>query len=112
MSIYQNEVVLDNSKQNTLIQKITNVVSTGSDNVSYKKTIEKLNKRLLEEVGTARTTERPINIVEEEIKRLEADKTELELYKTKSQNMQEEKETTQNKLNQISNTLGILKKIK
>ncbi len=112
MSISQNEVVLNNSKQNTLIQKITNVVSTGADNVSYKKTIEKLNKRLLEEVGTARTTERPINIVEEEIKRLEADKTELELYKTKSQNMQEEKETTQNKLNQISNTLGILKKIK
>lgn len=112
MSISQNEVVLDNSKQNTLIQKITNVVSTGTDNVSYKKTIEKLNKKLLEEVGTARTTERPINIIEEEIRRIEADKRELELYKMKSQNMQGEEETTQNKLKQISNTLGVLKEIK
>ena len=74
MTIYQTETVLDNTKQNVLVQKLTNVVSSGDDNVSYKKTIDKLNKKLLEEVGTARTTERPINIVEDEIKKIELEK--------------------------------------
>lgn len=112
MTICQDEVTLDSSKQNTLIQKITNVVSTGTDNVSYKKTMEKLNKKLLEEVGTSRTSGRPMNVIEEEIKAIEADKDELELYKTKAQNMQEEKGTTQSKLKQISDVLNMIKEIK
>ena len=62
MTICQDEVVLDNSKQNVLVQKITNVVSSGDDNVSYKKTMDKLNKKMLDEVGTARTTERPLKV--------------------------------------------------
>lgn len=112
MTICQDEVTLDNSKQNTLIQKITNVVSTGTDNVSYKKTMDKLNKKLLEEVGTSRTLGRPMNVIEEEIKSLEADKNELELYKTKAQDMQEERGTTQSKLKQISDVLNMLKEMK
>lgn len=55
MTVCQTEVVLDNSKQNTLVQKITNVVSSGEDNVSYKRTMDKLGKKMLEEVGTNRT---------------------------------------------------------
>lgn len=112
MTICQDEVTLDNSKQNTLIQKITNVVSTGTDNVSYKKTMDKLNKRLLEEVGTSRTLGRPMNVIEEEIKSIEENRNELELYKAKAQNMQEEKGTAQDKLNKISNVLSMLKEIK
>lgn len=112
MTICQDEVTLDSSKQNTLIQKITNVVSSGDDNVSYKKTMEKLNKKLLEEVGTSRTSGRPMNVIEEEIKAIEADKDELELYKIKAQSMQEEKGTTQSKLKQISDVLNMIKEIK
>lgn len=112
MTICQNEVVLDNSKQNSLIQKITNVVSSGDDNVSYKKTLDKLNKKLLDEVGTSRTSERPINIVEEEINHIQADKNELELYKLQSQNMEMQKENIKNQLKEIGNQLNILKEIK
>ena len=112
MAVCQNEVTLDNSKQNALVQKITNVVSSGDDNTSYKRTMDKLNKKLLDEVGTARTTERPINIIEKEIKELETEKNELELYRTQANNMDIEKLQTKNKLQELETELKILKEIK
>lgn len=73
----QKEVQLDEKKQNMLIQKMTNIVGTGEDNTSFNKTINKLNKKLLEEVGTPKSQDRPINIVESRIKEIEQEKEQL-----------------------------------
>ena len=78
-TITQNQVVLDNNEKQTLTQKIANILSTGEESVSYKKTIEKLNKKLLEEVGTERTTERPINLINSKIKEIERQKENIEI---------------------------------
>ena len=67
----QQEVKLDQKTQNTLIQKISNLINTGEDNVSYQKTIKKLDKRLLEEIGTLRSQDRPINIIQNRISEIE-----------------------------------------
>ena len=48
----QNEVKLEEKEQNSLLQKLSNLVSTGEDSISYQKIINKLNKRQLEEIGT------------------------------------------------------------
>lgn len=112
MSVCQDEVVLDNSKQKILIQKITNIVSSGDDNISYKKTMDKLSKKLLDEVGTNRTSERPMNIIEEEITKIEADKNSLEFYKIQLQNIESEEQKIKSQLTKIDNTLDILKEIK
>lgn len=48
----QNETKLQEKEQTSLLQKLSNLVSTGEDNVSYQKIINKLNKRQLEEIGT------------------------------------------------------------
>lgn len=112
MTSCQNEVVLNNSDQNILVQKITNIVSSGDDNVSYKKTIDKLNKKLLEEVGTSRTSGRPINLVNEEIKQLESDKNSLELYKVKSKNIQDDIEQNKINIEKIKDEISILKEVK
>lgn len=77
----QEGIKLSKSSQNSIIQKISNLVSTGDDNVSYKKTLDKINKRLNEEVGTERTSQKPINIVENKIRRLIQEKRALEIYK-------------------------------
>lgn len=112
MTICQSETVLDSSKQNVLIQKLTNVVSSGDDNTSYKKTIDKLNKKLLEEVGTTRTTERPINIVEDEIKEIELEKNNLELCKANMKSIEDEEARAKEDLETIKIKLDVLKEIK
>lgn len=87
----QQELVLNNQYQNFLIQKLANLAGTGEDKVSYQKAIERLNKRLVEEVGTSRTQDRPINIVENAIARVKEDlKTKKDLTDTK-QKLEEEK---------------------
>ncbi len=48
----QNETKLEGKEQTSLLQKLSNLVSTGEDNLSYQKIVNKLNKRQLEEVGT------------------------------------------------------------
>ncbi|MCL2354497.1 MAG: AAA family ATPase [Oscillospiraceae bacterium] len=78
--VEQQEIVLDGKSQNVLTQKISNLLSTGDDNVSYKKSVDKLNKKLIEEVGTERTTGRPINNVMQKIVDLNCEREELEKY--------------------------------
>ena len=65
----QQGVALPQSSQNILTQKIANMLSTGDDNISYKKVMANLSKKQLEEVGTERTTGRPINNILKEIKK-------------------------------------------
>lgn len=48
----QNEVKLEEKEQSSLLQKLSNLVSTGEDSLSYQKIVNKLNKRQLEEIGT------------------------------------------------------------
>lgn len=76
--IRQQEVKLEKQDQNILIQKVANLVGTGEDNVSYKRAKDRINRRLLEEIGTERTREKPINIIEKEIEKLEQEKEEAE----------------------------------
>ena len=68
--ISQNDVKVSKSAQNGIIQKISNIVSAGDENISLKKTLEKINKSQIENVGTDRTKEKPINIVNEKIDKL------------------------------------------
>ena len=63
----QAEVRLNEKEQNTLIQKISNILGTGEDTTSYTTIVNKLKKKLNDEVGTSNTKERPINIVENRI---------------------------------------------
>lgn len=76
----QTEVKLNEKEQNTLIQKISNILGTGEDTTSYSTMVNKLKKKLNDEVGTSNTKERPINIVENRIYDLSNQKTELEEY--------------------------------
>ena len=78
--VNQSQVKLENKEQNMLIQKIANLVGTGEDNVSYKKGLDRINKRQLDEVGTSKSREKPINIVQRNLQNLEQEKAELEKY--------------------------------
>lgn len=48
----QNETKLEEKEQIALLQKLSNLVTTGEDNLSYQKIMNKLNRRQLEEIGT------------------------------------------------------------
>ena len=110
--IAQQEVKIGKSNQNILIQKIANLVRTGDDNVSYKRAIERLNRRQLNEIGTQRSREKPINLIEQEIEKLENEKKELEKYQDIKYEIEENKNKLQKEIINLENENNFLKEIK
>ena len=94
----QGEVKLDDKSQNNLIQKISNLLGTGDDTNSYEKIVTKLKKKLNDEVGTAHTKEKPINIVESRIAEILQEKQKLEQYQATKFQMEEQQETVKSNL--------------
>ena len=107
----QTEVKLEKQEQNVLVQKLANLAGTGEDNVSYKKALEKLNKRQIEEIGTLRTTGRPMNIVKEEQFSLQDEIGELEEYKEERYTIEENKNNLEAKIQENEKKLEVLKQI-
>ena len=109
--VMQEEIKLDKIEQNGLIQKITNLISSGDDSISFKKSIEKLNKKLIEEVGTNRTTDRPINIIEEKIKSLKENTNNIEELNNTLLEIDESKNKLIQEINKKEKEINILKNI-
>ena len=93
--VNQEEIKLGKQDQNILIQKIANLVGTGDDNISFKRTMDRIDRRKLDEIGTDRSREKPINIITREIYELENEKQEIE----KDIDVKYEIEENKNKLN-------------
>lgn len=108
----QQEVKLEKGIENILIQKISNLVETGEDNISYKKAVEKLNKIQLEKIGTERSKEKPINIVTKNLEKNEQIINELKEYENLQYEIEEEKNILKNKLEKNENKFNLLKEIK
>ena len=85
----QAEVKLDEKSQNSIIQKISNILGTGEDNTSYNKIVSKLKKKIMEEIGTDNSKERPINLINKRIEEIEKEKLKLDVYQSKKFEIEE-----------------------
>ena len=108
----QEGIRLKPNDQNGIVQKISNLIATGDDNISYKKSFDKLTKLQTERVGTERTSQRPLNKVTNNIDILINRKTELELVREKAENGLSEKESLESELIEEKDKENFLKKLK
>ena len=74
----QNSLKIDSSEQDLLIQKVSNMVESGDEEVSFKKALKSLGDRKLKEVGTDRSQEKPINIASMNIRKYEQELIDIE----------------------------------
>ena len=110
--IEQEGVRLNKSSQTSIIQKISNVVSSGDETISFKKTIDRINKEQTEKVGSDRTSQRPINIVNEKLENLNKEKYELQIYSSQISNSVQRLEELKNSLKDEEDKLQLLKNVK
>ena len=108
----QKEIILNPGDRRNIIQKISNMVSTGEDNVSYKKTIDKLNKKYIEEVGTDRTGDRPLNKIKEKQEKLNQQLKEIEYNESHQIEINYKKNNINNEIINLENKNNLLKEIK
>ncbi len=110
--INQEEVKLEKNEQTILIQKIANLVGTGDDNVSYKRAIDRINRRQLEEIGTQKSREKPLNVLLRENENLKTEKIELEKYRNTRYEIEENKKNLLEKFSNSEMELEYLNEIK
>lgn len=108
----QQEVKLGAQNQALLIQRIANLAGTGDDNISYKKLLDSLSKRQLEEIGTQRSQEKPINIVEKKLKEIENMLEQLKENENKKYAFEIEKNRVQKNIQYLEIKNNILKELK
>ena len=108
----QKEIILNPADRRNIIQKISNMVSTGEDNVSYKKTMDKLNKKYIEEVGTDRTVDRPLNKIKEKQEKLNQKLKEIEYNESHQIEINHKKNNINNEIINLENKNNLLKEIK
>lgn len=108
----QEEVKLNKASQTSIIQKLSNMVSTGNENISYKKTIDKINKKQLEEIGSERSSGRPINIVNDKIEDLKEEIDEISRYKDKKYELEQEKQNLSKDFEDEKYVLSLLRNVK
>ena len=108
----QQGVALPQNSQNILTQKIANMLSTGDDNISYNKVMSNLSKKQIEEIGTERTTGRPINNILKEINTLEEEINKIENCECDSKSKKEEINNLEKENNKIKIEIKINEEIK
>lgn len=111
-AVAQEEIKLEKNNENLIIQKITNIASTGEDNTSYKNAINKLNKKQLNEIGTSRSNDRPINKIEKELNELKIKKNNLNNVIINKENFEIENNKIKTEINNSENKIEIIKNIK
>ena len=108
----QQEVKLGNKEQSILVQKLANLVGTGEDNVSYKRAVDRINRRQLDEIGTTKSREKPINILERNIENLETEKQNLSKYQDFKYEIEENKNNLKDEIKELNNENNFVKEIK
>lgn len=88
--VNQNATSVELTSQKSIMQKLTNMLQSGQENVSFEKIKAKLQKKILDEIGTERTHTKPINLVNKEISEKEQNINRL-LNNRERKNMLEEK---------------------
>lgn len=110
--VNQQEVKLERAEQNIFIQKIANLVGTGDDKVSYQRAIERINRRQLDEIGTDRSREKPINIINRKWQEWEEEKQKLSTYRLKQLELEQKREQTEKQIQELEIKLKFLEQLK
>ncbi len=110
--IKQNNLKIDSGDQDILIQKVSNIVESGDEEISFKKAIDSLNKRKLNEVGTDKSQDRPINVAEENIRKYEKELEEVKSARDSKEEIEYSLQRIESDINKELNNTKIYNKIK
>lgn len=96
--VNQNSTSVELTSQKSIMQKLTNMLQSGQENISFEKIKAKLQKKILDEIGTERSHNKPINVVNREI-------AEKEQNISRLLNNRERKNYLEENLNEIDNQI-------
>lgn len=107
--ISQLNSVIDEDGKKNLIEKLSNLNTTGSEDLSLSSAIDAIESALLENVGTKTSSTRPLNKINNKLLELEREKSELEELNEKYLETFSSLREQKSMLNSLNGELVILK---
>ena len=88
-SVYigQDAIGVNETSQSSILQKLSNIIQSGDEDISYEKVSNKLNRKLSEEVGTDRATTKPKYILRKKIEELKSKEESLQKNKARHESI-------------------------
>ena len=108
-AVEQEGVQLTDKARTNVIQKLSNIVLSGNENTTYNIAIDRISRKQMEEIGTSRSSGRPINIIESKIKKLEQEKQEREKHQGSKYQIDDQKERIREEIEENQEILNILR---
>jgi DNA repair exonuclease SbcCD ATPase subunit len=108
--VRQANIRVEDSSQKSIVQKLTNIIQSGEEDVSYENLMGKLDKTLIDEVGTLRAPTKPRFINNNEISELEERKNKLIHNRERHSEITEKISTFQDNQKEILKELDEFKK--
>ena len=107
----QENIRLDQETQNSFVQRLSNILSSGEDSTSYKKVSDNLNNKIKNEIGSSRSKDKPINVIGREIETLKKQILELNQYEVNKFSINGKKEKILEDLDDINNKNNFINEI-
>ena len=79
---------------------------------SYKKAMEKLQEKIRDEIGTNKTSQKPINIAQDELTKIQTELQKLEPYTNKKYDLEKEKDAIKEEIQQIEEQIKVVEELK
>ncbi len=109
--ITQKNIDVDINSQKNIIQKLTNMIQSGDENVSYENVTKKLEKILFDEVGTDRTQSKPKNIVNRELALKKIQREQLLHKRERQEIIESEIKKIESKLDEITKEINNMNEV-
>lgn len=109
--ITQKNIDVDINSQKSIIQKLTNMIQSGDENISYENVTKKLEKILFDEVGTDRTQSKPKNIVNRDLTLKKLQREQLLHKRERQESIESEIKKIENKLEEVSEEIDSMNEV-
>ncbi len=109
--VSQKDISVEIQSQKNVIQSLTNILQTGQESVSFDKIKAKLQKKILDEIGTEKSHNKPINIINREISEKEFLRNKLLDNRDKKIVLNENSKEIEEQLKQIENDISEIKQV-
>lgn len=110
--ITQKNIDVDINSQKSIIQKLTNMIQSGDENISYENVTKKLEKILFDEVGTDRTQSKPKNIVNRDLTLKKLQREQLLHKRERQESIESEIKKIENKLEEVSEEIDSMNEVR
>lgn len=109
--VMQNNVGVEIQSQKNVLQKLSNMLQSGQEGVSFEKIKAKLQKKVLDEIGTDRTRNKPINLLNKEIADKEQTRLRLLSNRERKNILEANTKDIENQIKKIDDDVAQIKKV-